>query len=364
MISELYIGQYRGIKHLKLDNLGAINIIAGANNVGKTSLLEVIRSLEGPNNLLHWRIIGMRSGGGTRVLLPTYDSILNMFPVNVNEKKKIVYSGVQKNGETFEVEVFADVEKTIATMEQMEGIPSNIRLNLGNKEFDEEFETGLLELKYVVNGKECGVDNVFELQKGLSSKKDIEDVRIEKNVVYISPTQHTQSMLYLEEILRNTELYEEFIEIMKGFDPYFVSINSIHSENARNRKYIVLSKNHNEGLSLDSYGDGMKKAMLLVCAVLRAKNGILLLDEFETAIHVSAMKSVFGWIIQVARKLNVQIFMTSHSLEAIETVLKVCDKPEDLRMLTLIKRDEEIKVRNVDGTKAIQLLDEYGLELR
>lgn len=60
MISELSIDTYRGIKGLKLDNLGKINIIAGANNTGKTSILEVLQSLEAPNDLKYWRTISRR----------------------------------------------------------------------------------------------------------------------------------------------------------------------------------------------------------------------------------------------------------------------------------------------------------------
>lgn len=105
--------------------------------------------------------------------------------------------------------------------------------------------------------------------------------------------------------------------------------------------------------------------MLLLSALLRAQNGILLLDEFETAIHASVMGKVFQWIIETAEKLNVQIFMTSYSIEAISTVLKTCPKMQhDIRMITLVKTDEGIRARNVDATKAIQLMDEYGLELR
>ena len=46
---------------------------------------------------------------------------------------------------------------------------------------------------------------------------------------------------------------------------------------------MVLSKNHTKALALDAYDDGMKKAMLLLGAVIMAQNGILLIDEFETA---------------------------------------------------------------------------------
>jgi len=178
-------------------------------------------------------------------------------------------------------------------------------------------------------------------------------------VLYISPVQHAKNQIYLKSILTDPELYEQFTEIMRHFDPEFLSINSVDGN------YVVLSKNHKKGLLLNAYGDGMKKAMLLLSAVIRAKNGILLLDEFETAIHVSAMKNVFEWIITTAVALNVQIFMTSHSIEAIESVLKCSPELQmEIRMITLVKVEEQLKVRNVDGEKAVQLLDEYGLELR
>ena len=57
--------------------------------------------------------------------------------------------------------------------------------------------------------------------------------------------------------------------------------------------------------------------------------------------------------------------MTSHSLEAINSVLKCSPKMQkDIRMITLVNTEKGVKVRNVDAIKAIQLMDEYGLELR
>ena len=50
MLSELNIEKYRGIDSLKLEDLGRVNVIAGENNTGKTSILEVIESLERPND--------------------------------------------------------------------------------------------------------------------------------------------------------------------------------------------------------------------------------------------------------------------------------------------------------------------------
>lgn len=183
--------------------------------------------------------------------------------------------------------------------------------------------------------------------------------------MYVSPTQHANNTLYLDSLLTDSDMYEQFVDVMKEFDSDFVSINSVKEEQTFSNKYVVLSKKFKEGLLLNAYGDGMKKAMLLLSAVLRAKDGILLLDEFETAIHVSVMGKVFKWIIENASKLNVQIFMTSHSIEAIESVLKCCPEMQnDIKMITLVDTENGLKVRNVDAAKAVQLMDDYGLELR
>lgn len=39
--------------------------------------------------------------------------------------------------------------------------------------------------------------------------------------------QHANNTLYLNSLMTNTKLYEEFVEIMKQFDPDFVLINLV-----------------------------------------------------------------------------------------------------------------------------------------
>lgn len=364
MISELIIEKYRGIKDLKLENLGKINVIAGENNTGKTSILEVIESLEKPNSLREWRLIGRREGYGPRISTTIYDTMKSLFPINNEDKKtNIVYSG-KSNGKRFSVELTGQFSETILTDEQLD-IVSGYRTNENRNEYEHhEYETSVLKINYKINGRNCGEDKIYSMQRGfLSSEHDC--VSIINNVVYVSPTQHANNTLYLNSLMTDPEMYEQFVDIMREFDSDFISINSVEEEKTLSRKYVVLSKKFKEGLLLNAYGDGMKKAMLLLSAVLRAKDGILLLDEFETAIHISVMGKVFKWIIENALRLNVQIFMTSHSLEAIASVLKCCpEMQKDIKMITLVGTDNGVKVRNVDASKAIQLMDDYGLELR
>ena len=73
------------------------------------------------------------------------------------------------------------------------------------------------------------------------------------------------------------------LDILKEYDEGIISINYDNDSRYPGRGiYKILSRSCKEALPLNVYGDGMKKAILLMSAVLKAQNGILLLDEFET----------------------------------------------------------------------------------
>ncbi|MCD8020990.1 MAG: AAA family ATPase, partial [Clostridiales bacterium] len=84
-IKEFTIHAYKGIQNLKLDQLNYINILTGDNNSGKTSVLELLSTLEHPQNLKTWiscsRVDSIRFG--TRYY---FNGIYNMFPIDTKKK--------------------------------------------------------------------------------------------------------------------------------------------------------------------------------------------------------------------------------------------------------------------------------------
>ena len=42
ILHQLLVGKYRKIENIEINNLGRVNIFAGGNNSGKTSILELI----------------------------------------------------------------------------------------------------------------------------------------------------------------------------------------------------------------------------------------------------------------------------------------------------------------------------------
>lgn len=368
-IKEININSYRGIVDLKLSDLAQINIITGDNNCGKTSILEIIDSLSQPDDILMWNALTRRDAvTSSRAGMTFYEGIYDLF--NINEDEKSIGYTLRTEDEIWALAANA--------YESLEEISEHKYARLTGlyipDEYLDESEQRMrtimkIEFEVFLNGNMILEEDIYQGQRYMmrGSQRIKEKNEYKKNIIYISPIRHATGTVFLSDVLNSPELYEEMITILKEYDENIISINydSEYKYPLGQGVYKILSKSHKKALPLNVYGDGMKKALLLMSAVIKAKNGILLLDEFETAIHTTAMDKTFKWILETCKKLNVQVFMTSHSIEAVSKVLKCCpDMQKDIRMITLVPTDDGVKIRNIDAEKAVRLMDEYGLELR
>jgi AAA15 family ATPase/GTPase len=76
---------------------------------------------------------------------------------------------------------------------------------------------------------------------------------------------------------------------------------------------------------LPSLGDGANRVLTVILNLISAKDGVLLIDEFENGLHYTIQEPLWKMIFQIAEQLNVQVFTTTHSedcLWAFAEVLK------------------------------------------
>lgn len=360
-VKSLQIASYRGIENLCLKELNHINILTGNNNSGKTSILEVLFTLDNPHNIGAWaRVIRKNRTGRGNVSF--YDGFFNLFPVD-EEEKRIAYSYIDCNDKEKKILLCAKMEETQIPEREMHKINGFIKTGYERDEEENMVDTKCMHLSINIDSEQVKEYVLFDFQSRMSMFVDREKSFV--RAIYISPVDHSLGNLYLNDVFEDSALYEEMLEILKKFDENIISINAVPAENGSAAQYVILTKNHKRALPLSVYGDGMKKAILLLSAIVKAKDGILLLDEFETAIHTTAMDTLFSWILESAKKLNVQVFLTSHSQEAIDRVLK-CNKnlQKDINVYTLYKKENKNLVRRMGCIEAIHAQDALGLELR
>lgn len=108
------------------------------------------------------------------------------------------------------------------------------------------------------------------------------------------------------------------------------------------------------------YGDGLKKALTMLNTIIKAEAGILLVDEYETVLHISVIQKVFKFMVEVAKKKNVQLFLTTHSLEVVDKLLYVNeDMLDDIFIIRLKKEENKTYARIIDGRETLDSRENY-----
>jgi len=117
---------------------------------------------------------------------------------------------------------------------------------------------------------------------------------------------------------------------------------------------------------ISNLGDGTRRVLSIALALQSVKGGVLLIDEVETAIHKDAFSKFFSWLLQAGEFFRVQIFATTHSLEAIDAILSVSLKqPDQLVAFQLPDRDSKTKeVKRFSGDILESLRFDQGIDVR
>ncbi|MEZ5671394.1 MAG: AAA family ATPase [Thiotrichaceae bacterium] len=151
-------------------------------------------------------------------------------------------------------------------------------------------------------------------------------------VAYV-PT-HVLSQDYLSGIWdymiqSNSDDESEVIQILKLIEPSLVDVRFIKNQFDGKRTAIVKLEGRKERVPLKNLGQGISRLLQLILSLIQAKNGFLLIDEFENGLHYSVQPKVWNMLFILAKKLNIQIFATTHSKDTVESFGKIWKQYED-----------------------------------
>jgi len=341
--------KYRGLRDVTLKNLGHINVITGKNNTGKTSLLELITTLDNPLWGESWvKAVFTRKAGVT-----VYSELQRMIPFGDNA---IEYEFLLGNEtEPHHVRLNSQVAETMVTERELMRLNGFIQTGARKAEYDTPHPAKQLQLhiSFDGNSREFGV---YDKQTAINTRGNSKESFIK--CAYVST--FTPLVPYgslLVPLFVDPELHDAMIGILRVFDERIDEINLVENECYVSGKRIPFA------IPLSAYGDGMKKAVLLMAAIVNARDGIVLVDEFETFMHMSALPETYAGLLKAADKLNVQLFFTSHNEAAIVSLLKadeyICNNS---CLYTLHEEKGQTLVRRLDGATALDVTS-WGVRL-
>lgn len=114
-------------------------------------------------------------------------------------------------------------------------------------------------------------------------------------------------------------------------------------------------------------GDGIIHLFHIILGLVNSRGGIVLIDEFENGLHYSVQPEIWNMIFQLAEKLNVQVFATTHSWDCVSAFQKAMQQHETEGMLLhlghSIKKSDRGKIIAAEYDE-LQLATQTDLEIR
>ena len=175
--------------------------------------------------------------------------------------------------------------------------------------------------------------------------------------------------------MKNDDYKNIVLHVIQIFDEDIEDI--LYIKNEQTSRPIECLKHKKLGIMpLATYGDGIKKVLLLANSIAQAAGGILLVDEIETAIHSRYYDDIFKFIIKSCQQFKIQLFATTHSIEAVDGFLATqcdeegenyrVDKEDVIRVVTFRKNSEKNKTdaRVLTGKEVFENRKNFEFEVR
>ncbi|MCZ8064923.1 MAG: AAA family ATPase [Microcystis sp. LE17-20D] len=362
MLESLKIEGFRGFQNFEMANLGRINLLVGKNNSGKTSILEAIQFLYAQNNIdIFLETISYRGefawlenklAGRTKVF-----EICHLFPGHeiIPSKEIIIIGSRESHQESVTISV-----KSIPIQLSLFS-DKNDDLNNDNIFDDEEWNKLLLSIRWSQSQKPIELELLANgtlardsIRRMASLSRISHKIGIDNKIElrFLTPFSLTSSdMAALFDNIVLSPLEDLIIESLKIIEPKIERIASIGSgkySTANNLGvrggFLIKIKNHDQPIPIGSLGDGFWRMLGLVLAMVNLENGILLVDEIDSGLHFTVMTDMWKVVWETAKKLNIQVFATTHSRDCWQSLAELITEEK----IT----DNEITIQRIDKEKS------------
>jgi hypothetical protein len=339
-----------------LEKPGRVNLLVGLNDSGKTSVLEAIALMSRPLDPAWWlRLAQQREPSQVPLRrLSRTDRIRWLFP-----------SSGRPESERAEVVINAEGRIPITAMAARFNRVVAMRpvVRFFKQEIPQEHETPGAELQIDFHAAGQSRTHAFTLWQNepvRSIDQEIAGPHCEVVLAYHHWMPTIPIRGYSQARLEGTS--EDLTALLSLIDPEIRGLEILQPED---EPVLYVTHATHGPVPLSVYGDGIRRTLLLAESVVKAKGGLLLIDEIETGIHVSALGGVYSWLVRACRELDVQLFVTTHSLEAIDALLAADTTPEqDVVAFKLGRQGGQSAVKRYGEDQLKWMRFERGLEVR
>ncbi|MXZ72406.1 MAG: AAA family ATPase [Acidobacteria bacterium] len=309
MLERLHIRNFRGFRDLRVDPLHRINLIAGRNDTGKSTLLEAIYllgSAADPQLAVNEHV--MRSEGVT-VAGPTSMAETIWKPL---------FFELRTDGPT----EIAGRHSSIGSMSLKLALEKPVTTELARDKEDGKLpairaDEPVLAFTYV--DPQAGEISGRARETADKVSYDRSDPMDEYTPFGAAILKPGAGNIKLDAIqlgkLRKQKRGGLLLDALRAVEP---KLQSIEDNSSSGAPMIWVDIGLRELLSLPVMGNGMTHVARIVLNATELQDGVLLVDEIENGLHHSVLQNVWRVVEKIAEQFNVQVFATTHSFECVQ----------------------------------------------
>ena len=379
LFDSLEIRQFRAFDYIKIDHLGHINLFLGKNNVGKSTLLEALRlhaNLGSPQTI-KWVLDGRDEPCEVHDGNTADPIIWNLFHGHpalerISESIQIGRVGAPDSALSFSITWKHKIDEMGATDACADGSgcdgehPSRRNLDVGASEVTNgEGPIPALVVKYSSMRRTLWLDEPFA---DLCRRWDLQTRSyraLETPCVHVGPCGITDAgVRNLWENVVLTDAKNDVVDAMRIIAPETEDFALLHLHESVPSLRLRL-KDREGAVPIKTMGDGMNRLFGLGMALACAKGGILLVDEIENGIHWSVLPDIWKFVVKVAKRLDVQVFATTHSNDCLKAFqMGTKDDPDmDGVAVRIEKKNSEFNAEIFDE-KRLAVIVKEEIEIR
>ena len=310
LITSVEVENFRCFRKLRVDGLARVNLIVGANNSGKTVLLEAIEAVA------------------------SHESPLLLFRASVERGE------LRHRKEAEEAGMELDLRHWFHGHRLAQGATFTLRAT-GDREraVSRTIEPGSLydPSPFVAGGLRLRTDSPRPVYHPISedgwvgvgspSKLGTAGLRLQPPVGFVTTDRLSPrelAPLWANVVLTPGELHT--VEAMRLVEP---AIERIAISEGDETIAKVLLRGAEEPVPLGTLGEGVSRILTLALHLALTRGGFLLIDEIENGLHWSVMPKIWRFLVETALARDVQVFATTHSKDWLEGLAQLHrDRPE------------------------------------
>ena len=324
------IKQYRKLHDINIKHLSRINIFAGGNNLGKTSILEsfyLLSQLNDMNSLFELE----------RFRGKFYNEFQSKW-LNKNIADRIEITG--SFNET-PIDICIQKEDSVEDIDKTNYIST-------------------IKTEAKVNGAD--LESSIHLYSNREPDLRYAKVQVLCQGSFTSPYRYNIDLLSKAHSYAVKEkYYDEIVDfIRENMDDSIEKITLVEDN-----RFLVTSNKLDASVDITKFGEGMQRVFEIALLMGYNRNGILCIDEIDCAIHHSLLVSFSKFLQQLAERFNVQVFLSTHNKECIDAFIEAkYNENKNITAYSLTEENENVVCKYVSGERLESLIQSINFDIR